>query len=170
MTTPRLASIDPTSLLKGQSIAGPRVWDHYVVRRPESLSAWIEEHGSEEAAYLARHQQVLLKVRDWLDRDRHQLGLPPLVINTVGGRLNILTDEQASSYLNDQAYQGLRKHQRSTVRLLNSVDEDQLSSSAKRAHQNRINVHSFIAASAQGAQRQLRLLRRAGKPAPRLEG
>jgi len=109
-------------------------------------------------------------VRDWLERDRRELELPPLVMNTVGGVINVLTDEKASSYLNDQAFQGLRRHQRATTRLMSSVDERKLTGAARREHQNRINVHSFIAASAQGAQRQLRLLKRAGKEAPKLEG
>jgi hypothetical protein len=51
-----------------------------------------------------------------------------------------------------------------------AVDESKLTGANRREHQNRINVHSFIAASAQGAQKQLRVLRRAGKPAPKLEG
>jgi hypothetical protein len=53
---------------------------------------------------------------------------------------------------------------------MSAVDEKKLTGAARREHQNRINVHSFIAASAQGAQRQLRLLKRAGKQAPKLEG
>jgi hypothetical protein len=90
-------------------------------------------------------------------------------MNTVGGVINVLTDENASAYLNDQAFQGLRRHQRATNRLMGAVDENRLTGAAKREHQNRINVHSFIAASAQGAQRQLRLLKRAGKKPPQLE-
>ena len=82
----------------------------------------------------------------------------------------MLTDEKASSYLNDQAFQGLRRHQRATGRLISAVDESQLNGASKREHQNRINVHSFIAASSQGAQKQLRLLKKAGKQAPKLEG
>jgi hypothetical protein len=91
-------------------------------------------------------------------------------MNTAGGCINVLTDEKASEYLNNQAFAGLRKHQRATGRLVAAVDESKLTGANRREHQNRINVHSFIAASAQGAQKQLRVLRRAGKPAPRLEG
>lgn len=164
------ASIDVSKLYKGQTISADLAWEHYINRKPDKLSAWIDEHGDEESARLAKIAQVLLHVRDWLERDRRELDLPPLVMNTVGGVINVLTDEKASSYLNDQAFQGLRRHQRATTRLMSSVDERKLTGAARREHQNRINVHSFIAASAQGAQRQLRLLKRAGKEAPKLEG
>lgn len=164
------ASIDASKLYKGQTISADLAWEHYINRKPDKLLAWIDEHGDEESARLAKIAQVLLHVRDWLERDRRELDLPPLVMNTVGGVINVLTDEKASSYLNDQAFQGLRRHQRATTRLMSSVDERKLTGAARREHQNRINVHSFIAASAQGAQRQLRLLKRAGKEAPKLEG
>jgi hypothetical protein len=164
------ASIDAAKLYKGQVIPAELVWEHYVNRKPEKLQSWLAEHGDETTAKAARLPQVLLMVRDWLERDRRELELPPLVMNTAGGVINVLTDEKASSYLNDQAFQGLRKHQRATGRLVTAVDENHLSGAARREHQNRVNVHSFIASSAQGAQRQLRLLKRAGKPAPKLEG
>ena len=164
------ASIDASKLYKGQTISADLAWEHYINRKPDKLLAWIDEHGDEESARLAKIAQVLLHVRDWLERDRRELDLPPLVMNTVGGVINVLTDEKASSYLNDQAFQGLRRHQRATTRLMSSVDERKLTGAARREHQNRINVHSFIAASTQGAQRQLRLLKRAGKEAPKLEG
>jgi hypothetical protein len=164
------ASIDASSLYKGQTIPSEVAWEHYVNRKPDKLLAWVDEHGDEKTAKLAKLPYVLLQVRDWLERDRRELELPPLVMNTVGGVINVLTDEKASSYLNDQAFQGLRRHQRATSRLVSAVDENRLTGAAKREHQNRINVHSFIAASAQGAQRQLRLLKRAGKKAPKLEG
>lgn len=166
----RISSIDATTLYKGQVIPGQQVWDYFVSRKPETFANWVLEHGDEHTAYAARLPQVLVQVRDWLERDRHRAELPPLVFNTKGGCLNVLTDEKASAYLNDQAFQGLRRHQRSTGRLIAAVDETNLSGAARREHQNRINVHSFIAASAQGAQKQLRLLKRAGKPAPKLEG
>ena len=166
----RIISINAETLYKGQVIPADQVWDYFAVRRPEKLESWITEHGDEGTAKAARIAQVLLQVRDWLERDRRQAGLPPLVMNTVGGSLNVLTDDKASTYLNDQAFQGLRKHQRATGRLVNAVDESKLSGAAKREHQNRINVHSFIAASAQGAQKQLRVLRKAGKQPPQLEG
>jgi hypothetical protein len=165
----KAASIDPSSLYKGQAIDSELVWEHYVNRKPDKLLAWIDEHGDEATAKAARLPYVLLQVRDWLERDRRELELPPLVMNTVGGMINVLTDEKASAYLNDQAFQGLRRHQRATGRLMVAVDEKKLTGAARREHQNRINVHSFIAASAQGAQRQLRLLKRAGKDAPKLE-
>ena len=90
-------------------------------------------------------------------------------MNTAGGTLNVLTDDKASSYLNDQAFQGLRRHQRATNRLVNAVDESNLSITGRREHQNRINVHSFIGASSQGAQKQLQVLKHAGKEAPKLQ-
>lgn len=166
----KIASINAQYLYKGQVISAEQVWDYFVTRKPETLDAWITEYGDEKMAKAARMPQVLVRVRDWLERDRKQAELPPLVMNTVGGSLNVLTDEKASLYLNDQAFQGLRRHQRATGRLISAVDESQLNGASKREHQNRINVHSFIAASSQGAQKQLRLLKKAGKQAPKLKG
>lgn len=170
MTSERIASIDAAALRKGQTISADRAWNHFIARRPETYQGWLVEHGDEATAKAARLSLVLQRVLQWLERDRHQAELPPLVMNTAGGCINVLTDEKASSYLNDQAFAGLRKHQRSTSRLVQAVDEANLSGAARREHQNRMNVHSFIAASAQGAQKQLRLIQRAGKQAPRLEG
>lgn len=164
----RIASINAGSLYKGQIILADQVWDYFVTRKPEKLDNWLIEYGDEETAKAARLPQVMVQVRDWLERDRRQADLPPLVMNTVGGSLNVLTDDKASTYLNDQAFQGLRRHQRATSRLVNAVDESKLSGAGRREHQNRINVHSFIAASTQGAQKQLRVLKRAGKDAPQI--
>lgn len=170
MSNERIASIDAAALVKGQVIPAGVAWDYFVSQRPETYRAWITEYGDEQTAKAARLSMVLQRVLDWLDRDRRRLGLSPVVMNTTGGCINVLIDEKASAYLNDQAFQGLRRHQRATSRLVQSVDESGLSGAARREHQNRMNVHSFIAASTQGAQKQLRLLRRAGKDAPRLEG
>jgi hypothetical protein len=170
MIDPKVASIDACTLYKGQTIPADLVWEHFANRKPETVASWAIEHGDEELAMAARLPQVLLQVRGWLDRDRSKAELPPLVMNTAGGAINVLTDEKASAYLNDQAFQGLRRHQRASSRLISAVDESKLSSAARREHQNRINVHSFIAASAQGAQRQLKLLKQNGKRAPKLEG
>ena len=170
MSDQRIASIDATALYKGQTIAAELAWDHFITRRPDTYQSWLLEHGDEATAKAARIALVLQRVVGWLERDRNQAELQPLVMNTAGGCINVLTDEKASEYLNNQAFAGLRRHQRATGRLVAAVDENQLRDSARREHQNRINVHSFIAASAQGAQKQLRLLKRAGKQAPKLEG
>jgi hypothetical protein len=168
MTT-KISSINAQELYKGQVIPAELVWNHFIARKPDKYENWLTEYGDEETAKAARMAQVLLQVRDWLERDRRHFELPPLVMNTAGGTLNVLTDDKASSYLNDQAFQGLRRHQRATNRLLNAVDEVNLSVAGRREHQNRINVHSFIAASSQGAQKQLQVLKRAGKEAPKLQ-
>lgn len=163
-----IASIDALTLSKGQTIHADIVWNYFITRREETYQSWLTHHGDEETAKAARLPLVLQRVIAWLERDRKQAELPPLVMNAVGGCINVLTDEKASAYLNDQAFSGLRRHQRATGRLMTSVDESRLSNAARREHQNRINVHTFIAASAQGAQQQLRLLKRAGKDAPKL--
>jgi len=170
MTRERIASIDATTLYKGQTISGELAWDYFITRRAETYQGWLLQHGDESTAKAARLSLVLQRVMQWLERDRNQAELPPLVMNTAGGCINVLTDDKASAYLNDQAFSGLRRHQRATGRLVQAVDESQLRGATRREHQNRINVHSFIAASAQGAQKQLRLLKRAGKQAPKLEG
>ena len=170
MARERIASIDATALYKGQAIPADVAWDYFITRRSETYQGWLLQHGDETTAKAARLSLVLQRVMQWLERDRNQAELPPLVMNTAGGCINVLTDDKASAYLNDQAFSGLRRHQRATSRLVQAVDESKLSGAGRREHQNRINVHSFIAASAQGAQKQLRLLKRAGKQAPKLEG
>ena len=165
----KIASINAETLYKGQVIPAELVWNHFIARKPDKYENWLTEYGDEETAKAARMAQVLLQVRDWLERDRRHAELPPLVMNTAGGTLNVLTDDKASSYLNDQAFQGLRRHQRATNRLVNAVDESNLSITGRREHQNRINVHSFIGASSQGAQKQLQVLKHAGKEAPKLQ-
>ena len=167
--TKKIASINAETLCKGQVIPADTAWNYFITRKPEKFETWLIEYGDEDTAKAARISQVLLQVRDWLERERRKSQLPPLVMNTAGGTLNVLTDDKASIYLNDQAFQGLRRHQRATSRLVNAVDESNLSLTAKREHQNRINVHSFIAASSQGAQKQLRVLKRAGKQPPALD-
>lgn len=164
------ASIDALVLWKGQTISGDVAWNYFITRRPTTYESWLTQHGDEATAKAARLSLALQRVISWLDRDRNQAKLPPLVMNTAGGCINVLTDEQASTYLNDQAFSGLRRHQRATGRLVTVVDESMLKGAARREHQNRVNVHSFIAASTQGAQQQLRMLRRAGKEAPKLGG
>lgn len=170
MSNERIASINAADLRKGQAISPQVAWDYFVSRKPDTYRSWILEHGDEPTAKAARIALVLQRVMHWLERDRRQMELPPLVMNTAGGCINVLTDEKASEYLNNQAFSGLRRHQRATGRLISAVDDANLSGAARREHQNRINVHSFISASAQGAQKQLRLLKRAGKQAPKLEG
>jgi hypothetical protein len=165
----KIASINAETLYKGQVIPAELVWNHFIARKSDKYENWLTEYGDEETAKAARMAQVLLQVRDWLERDRRHAELPPLVMNTAGGTLNVLTDDKASSYLNDQAFQGLRRHQRATNRLVNAVDESNLSIAGRREHQNRINVHSFIGASSQGAQKQLQVLKHAGKEAPKLQ-
>ena len=164
------ATIAADQLQKGQSVSGDAVWVHYTIMRPEKLQQWVERFGDEASAKLAKLPQVLLWVRDWIESERRQMELPPLVIHTAGGQINILEDAEASAYLNGQAYQGISKHRRATARLINAVNPNALSGVERREHDNRINVHSFIASSAQGAQRQLRAMEQAGKQAPKLKG
>jgi hypothetical protein len=164
------ATIAADQLQKGQSISGDVVWTHYTINKPEKLYQWIERYGDEQSAKLAKLPQVLMWVRDWIESERRQMELPPLVMHTAGGQLNVLDDTAASSYLNGQAYQGISRHRRATARLINAVDTNMLSGADRREHENRVNVHSFIASSTQGAQRQLRLMEQAGKSAPKLKG
>ena len=79
------ASIEASSLHKGQSIPADLAWEHYVNRKPDRLRAWIDEFGDEATARAARLSYVLLQVRDWLEHDRRELELPPLVMNTTRG-------------------------------------------------------------------------------------
>lgn len=164
----RQASIDCAALKKGDRIEGDIAWNLYAILKPNRLDTWIVEYGSEDLAKAARLGYVLMQIRDWIENQRKALDLPPLVLTTCSGGLNVLTDEEASRYLSDRAFAGLRQHSKNTGRLIAAVDESQLSSAAKREHENRVRTHSFVLASTQGAQTQLRKLRQAGKDAPKL--
>lgn len=164
----RPISIDIETLEKGQTISADLAWNYFITRREETYKAWLLQYGDELTAKAAKISMVLMRVVQWLDRDLRQAELPPLVMTTTGGCINILTDEKASVYLNDQAFSGLRRHGRATDRLINAVDDSKLTASEKRQHENRINVHSFILASSNGAQKQLQRLQKAGKAAPKL--
>jgi len=165
----RIASIDASQLYKGQIISGDVVWDYFAVQKPECLINWIAQYGDEDSAKLARLPSVLVQVKAWLVRDRSRQQLPELVMDTKRGSINVLMDEQASIYLSEQAFQGLRKHQRNAARLITAIDDSQLSESAKRQHENRVRTHSWIAGHIQGSQKQLQTLKRAGKETPKIE-
>lgn len=162
------ASIDVSVLEKGDRIEGDVAWNFFRIMKPDTVDHWITEHGSEELAKAARYSYALLQVRDWIERRRTALQLPPLVMNTCNKGINVLNDEEASSYLSDRAFAGLRQHAKSTGRLIAAVDENCLSMAVRREHENRVRVHSFVLASAQGAQTQLRRIRNAGKQTPKL--
>jgi hypothetical protein len=162
------ASIDYAALVKGDRIDGDTAWNFFCLLKPGRVESWVSEHGSEDRAKLARLAYVLMQVRDWIDTQRRAHSLTPLVLTTSGAGINVLTDDEASRYLSDRAFAGLRQHSKNTGRLIAAVDESQLSSSAQREHENRVRTHSFVLASTQGAQSQLRRLRQAGKEPPRL--
>jgi hypothetical protein len=163
------ATIDYINLRKGDRIEADVVWNFYALLKPEVYQNWIDEHGNEDLAKAAHMPQTLVRVRDWIDARRNALDLPPLVINTKNTGLNVLNDEEASRYLSDRAFAGLRQHAKNTGRLIAAVDETQLSSAALREHESRVRTHSFVLASTHGAQTMLRKLRREGREAPKLK-
>lgn len=162
------ASIDVTTLRKGDRIDGDRAWNFFAVLHPERVKHWSTEHGTEELAKAARLSYVLMQIKEWIERKRRALELPPLVLNTSKGGINVLNDEEASSYCSSRGFAGLNQHAKYTALLIAAVDESQLSSAARREHENRVRTHSFVLASHQGAQSQLRKLRQAGRQAPNL--
>lgn len=166
----RRASFDPLELEKGDQLDAELAWNQYCILRPDMIDKWINEFGSEDNAKLVKMSWVLMKVRTWIEDQRAKANLPMLTITTTGNALNVLKDEEASTYLSNRAFAGLRQHARYTTRLIASVDENNLSAAAKREHEGRVRTHSFVLASTQGAQTQLRKLRRMGKETPKLEG
>ena len=163
------ASIDAASLRKGQCISGDTAWNCFVIEKPDLYNSWLNEYGDEELSKAARLSQVLLQVRNQLMAQRSKLNLPELVMNTVGGSINILTDEEASKYLDAQANQGVRRFGRSYRRLITAVDSTQMNAADRRTHENRINKNAFIQSALSGSQSQLRKLNKAGRPAPNFD-
>lgn len=163
------ASIDAESLRKGQCISGDTAWNYFILQKPDLYNSWLNEYGDEELAKAARLSQVLLQVKSQLMTQRSKLNLPELVMNTVGGSINVLTDQEASRYLDAQANQGLRRFGRSYRRLITAVDSTQMNAADRRTHENRINKNAFIQSALSGSQAQLRKLNKAGKSTPNFD-
>jgi len=157
--------IDFDALQKGQTVSADRAWNHYISVHPDAYKAWKNRYGSEAMAKAQQISFVLFKVQDMI-RNGRSGDLPKLVTHAQGGKINILTDADAVTYLNEQAFKGLRGHNRATSRLAHDIDTSQLTAAEQRNHDRVARVHGFIAAATHKAHKDLRRMRARGEELP----
>ena len=101
-----------------------------------------------------------------IERVRAERGLQPLVMRCPDRGIRVLTDSEATAYLNNQANAGLRKHKAKTSQLFTHVDPTQLSEHDKKQLENNQRRHAFILAAQQGARTQALRMQRKGLQLP----
>lgn len=157
--SPVICGIDWRNLRKGQSIPAYKVEEmyHALFNRKDVL-------GSAEQDYKEFH---IMKVKEWLESVREAIN-EPIVFRQIKGDLVALTDEQAVSYLNGQAFSGLNKHRRSTRRMFTQIDTSNLTQHQRDQLQSNQTRHAFIASAADGARRQAVKIQRQGGKLPKI--
>ena len=115
--------IDVTTLKKGDVIT---------VEQLEKITGW----GRKSDAFKLR----VLALRDRIMRELQDIGRPMVLRGWQGCSLRILTDPEATEYLDNQATSHLRGIGRSCFRL-GQVDVRNLDEGQNREHERRILVH-----------------------------
>lgn len=150
-----VAGVDWRNLQKGQIIPEHKIAEmfHVLFSKDSVLSAADQQHKDFHS----------VRVKDWLEKARDAIG-EPIVFKQHRGDLLALTDVQAVDYLNKQAYQGLRKHRRSTRRMFTQIDTDNLAQHDRDQLQVNQSRHALIASAADGARRQaVKILKQGGQ-------
>ena len=95
--------INITSMKKGDSYSRQQVEDAFYI---------LESDVAEKVAAFERGERqdpmsfALNKLKVTIEKNRADLGLPPLVMRSQNGGLRVLTDSEAGPYLNAQANAG----------------------------------------------------------------
>tara|TARA_Y100000361_G_scaffold23928_1_gene18996 strand:- start:204 stop:782 length:579 start_codon:yes stop_codon:yes gene_type:complete len=158
--------INITSMKKGDSYSRQQVEDAFYI---------LESDVAEKVAAFERGERqdpmsfALNKLKVTIEKNRADLGLPPLVMRSQNGGLRVLTDSEAGPYLNAQANAGLRKHKNKTAQLFTHVDASQLDEKDKKQLDADQRRHAFIAAAAQGARTQSLKMQRKGLQLPKYD-
>jgi hypothetical protein len=150
-----VAGIDWRNLRKGEVIPAYKVVEMFHVLCSKNSVLTVEEQSQQNFH--------VVRVKDWLERARDAINLP-LVFKQQQGSLVALTDAQAVAYLNGQAYQGLKKHRRSTRRMFTQIDIENLAQHDRDQLQVNQSRHALIASAADGARRQaVKILKQGGQ-------
>ena len=158
--------INITSMKKGDSYSRQQVEDAFYI---------LESDVAEKVAAFERGERqdpmsfALNKLKVTIEKNRADLGLPPLVMRSQNGGLRVLTDSEAGPYLNAQANAGLRKHKNKTAQLFTHVDASKLDEKDKKQLDADQRRHAFIAAAAQGARTQSLKMQRKGLQLPKYD-
>ena len=146
---------------KGERISAEKVEEMYFVLTDKKLiSSSITQ--SRDMSFRS------LQVKQWIESNRLEIN-KPVVIRQDKGALVVLTDPQAVDYLNGQSYQGLTKHRRSTRKMFNRIDVDNLGQYDRDQLQVNQGRHSFIAAAIDGAKKQVLRIEKDGGTVPKIE-
>ncbi len=85
-----------------------------------------------------------------------------VVCRSEDGGIRVLTDSQASPYLNKQAIAGLQKHSKKSRLMSSAVDMAGLTEHEQRTHASRTRRQQFICAAHENASRTAREMQAAG--------
>jgi len=150
-----VAGIDWRNLRKGEVIPAHKVVEMFHVLFSKNSVLTVEEQ--------AQQNFHTVRVKDWLERARDAID-QPVVFKQHQGSLVALTDAQAITYLNGQAYQGLNKHRRSTRRMFTQIDTENLAQHDRDQLQVNQSRHALIASAADGARKQaVKILKQGGQ-------
>ena len=159
----QLAGIPINDLRKGDQFTAEQVM-HTMHQMDPKLSEKIQRFENGEISDPRPFLAVALVKR--IERIRLEMG-KPVVCKTVSGGIRVLTDAEASKYLDAQANAGLRKHKAKTQMMFTSVDADQLTEHEKRELEAKQKKHAFVLAAHQGARTQSLRMQRKGLKLPK---
>ena len=150
-----IAGIDWRNLHKGEVIPAHKVVEMFHVLFSKNAVLTVEEQSQQNFH--------TVRVKDWLEKARESID-SPIVFKQQQGSLVALTDAQAISYLNGQAYQGINKHRRSTRRMFTQIDTQNLAQHDRDTLQVNQSRHALIASAADGARKQaVKILKQGGQ-------
>lgn len=150
-----IAGIDWRNLHKGEIIPANKVLEMYYVIQNKDSVLTIEQQNQQNF--------YVMDVKKWLEKAREKIN-QPIVFKQHHGGLIALTDVQAISYLNGQAYQGINKHRRSTRRMFTQIDTQNLTQHERDTLQVNQSRHALIASAADGARKQaVKILKQGGQ-------
>jgi len=163
MSEVKLAGIPIEDLRKGEYFTPDQV-AHTYARLDPKLPDRIErfkrgELNADPMMFAATN------VIEHITKVRNEIG-KPVVCRSENNGIRVLTDAEATSYLNAQANAGLRKHKNKTSQLLTAVDQSNLTDHQRRELEGHQRKHAFILASHQGARTQSLRMARKGLTLP----
>lgn len=160
----QLAGIPLLNLRKGEQFTLEQVL-HTCYQMDPKLASNIERY---ETGELASDPLTFLPLQlvKRIEKETLEAGRP-VVCKIHQGGIRILTDSEASKYLDSQANAGLRKHRAKTQQLFTSVDSSKLTDHERQELVARQNKQAFVLAAHQGARTQSLRMQRKGLTLPK---
>ena len=160
----QLAGIPLLNLCKGEQFTLEQVI-HTCHQMDPKLARNIERYETGELATNPLTWQAMQLVKR-IEKETLEAGRP-VVCKIHQGGIRVLTDSEASKYLDSQANCGLRKHRTKTQQLFTSVDTSKLTDHERQELVARQNKQAFILAAHQGARTQSLRMQRKGLTLPK---